>query len=519
MQEKATGEAPDRSKTWRARVGQEPELTWASRICRDQVNATGVEPDAVLLLMALNAAAVAGPAAFARLPDGELVYGGVQAILVDQGPEQKLARRLVASNARGIQTLAGHTATHAPTRLARARVQSNEEAIARMEGQLADLRNDLKEAESTIRRTKQARQSCGDELGAVTRQKEMMERELARRIEDQVVARMQAHPMLVVSFVGPEEVTAFRAQNLDGALYEVVIEPDLPARFELLSGRALRRVAAFRRAGPGAGIHGLNVRSNCIFSSLWVLSDEQLGTLRDHTALAALGVTKPMVLIRAGRTEERYQPPAEPTPDYWATLTNIMLRRRLLFEHAEYVLSPGAVKAWGEWKAQLEDLVTDPWVRTQVAESLVVQVALGVATMWEVSKGGGEEWRLEPYKELVNGDQKVLVDSDLRLAMRLLEAVDWKGMCAAPRKQESDGGDEEQEALGKLLHKLGRHGPCTMRTLVRAYDDQNYERIGALLEKALTAGLAEERDGFYRLSGSWGSKPRQCVSASVKTKT
>ncbi|MEK7953263.1 hypothetical protein [Luteolibacter soli] len=325
--------------------------------------------------------------------------------------------------------------------------------------------------------------------------------------------RFRIKAMMIVPSFGIEELNAMNGHSFDRTILEVSTSPGYFDRLARLPVRAQERLASFRRNSDWATrlefVDGSYKPRSSVSSIVLATADELEAAHADNVLSASQLVTQYLV---CDPSREPLAKSDRPDPGVaWGEHVSRLFSRRLEGESIPYSFTPDAKAEFlklveshssraldGAWDEQWESY---PWTVAKIALCVRLLRVEGeptvntpdlVIAMW-VAKGLIEKTR-EFVKLARSGPGRS------RALDRLLE-----------------GEEPEESPLEIMYHKLKALGPCTRRTLFRAYSRQDYSQLVPVLTRLVGLGWVERAGKLYKVASEESNQVSVSeVNASVK---
>lgn len=316
-------------------------------------------------------------------------------------------------------------------------------------------------------------------------------------------------PMVMVSELNLEEIGAFTEHAFDNSLLEVVASPGYLGRLALMPDRWLHRLASFRRSsGWSSRLEFANgeYRRRSTVSTVLLAGGEELTKAWADRLISATGLLDEMLVCVPSEAKPLKSAINDPG-DRWADLVSRLFNRRLKMNTCMYGFTPEAGKRFEKVRKELLNLGEEHegalailW--REYGPALVAKLALCATLMRE------REDHLIGLEEL---------EVAIPLAMHLLESTAMhqekvNELVASRRRVPCSvvpaPAETKANPTMRMIQKLKRIGPCTMRTLFRSYPKSRYDLLQPVLERAIELGLVVTEGKLLRVSDS-------CVEAAL----
>lgn len=325
--------------------------------------------------------------------------------------------------------------------------------------------------------------------------------------------RFRMRPMVMVSQLGIAEIENIVPHAYDSAVLEVVSTPGHLGRLALLKERSLERLAAFRRSsGCSSRLEFCNgeYRPRSSVTTLLLASGDEIIEASTDRLLRATGIIDEMLVCKPAPYE--FDPTPFPDPgDLWAEKVDRLFSHRLDLNHQLYSLDDEARAAFLSVRKDMlargntfGGFISLIW--RESGPALMARLAL-CARLFRNEAGTKINVRD------VNTAARValhLLNSTTSHWRRIYGSISKRGFSAAHRSQAEV--KSKQDPVAKMVGKLKRLGPCTMRTLFRNYTAQNYAVLQPILQRAIEIGLVH-CDGKLLRVASAGAKTVGAVAA------
>ena len=363
--------------------------------------------------------------------------------------------------------------------------------IRREQEQLAEIvGNEKKMMDLTLK--KQAEQVIS-RFDALDARSDVLEEKLSA-----LIFRMR--PMVMVSELNMEEIGAFTDHAFDNSLLEVVATPGYLGRLALMPDRWLHRLASFRRSsGWASRLEFANgeYRRRSTVSTVLLAGGEELTKAWSDRMISITGLLDEMLVCVP--SEAKPSNHAIPDPgDRWAYLVDRLFARRLKGDPRTYQFTPEAGKRFEKVRKELlklgeehEGALAILW--REYGPALVAKLALCATLM------RGREDHHVGLEDL---------ETAISLAMHLLESTAMHqekvnelvtSRRRIPHAMVPAPAEAKANPTTRMIQKLKRIGPCTMRTLFRNYPRSRYDLLQPVLERAIELGLVVTEGKLLRV--------------------
>lgn len=340
-----------------------------------------------------------------------------------------------------------------------------------------------REAEQTIRRMQNASRQVA---------------ELQERVN---ALRFTMRSMVMVQELGFVEMCEVAAHAYDNAILEVVASPGYLARLAMMHERQLERLAAFRRnSGWASRLEFANgqYRRRAAISTVLLADGDELMEAWSDRMLNATGLLDEMLVCQPGQPPACNPSIADPGAR-WRNTVHRLFSNRIKTDLTQFTFSPDAAKRLEKTRRELLKLGENYQGR--------------LAVMWKET-GPALVAKLSLCARLMREAEGNVVDvQDLNvaipLATHLLEgtALQWQKVNAVQaerreaRSRQAAAKLESENPVARMVNKLRRIGPCTMRTLFRNYPSARYDVLQPVLDRAIELGLVEEEGKMLKAAG------------------
>jgi hypothetical protein len=305
--------------------------------------------------------------------------------------------------------------------------------------------------------------------GALAPRETQVETQLSR-------LRLLRRPLLLVPFLGAQEIRDWDKRTFDGQVLELGTEPGILSRLRSLSLQELKLVGAFRRNlewGGHLSYGDGRLRLKPALSSLWVVEEGELEEAKNDPLLHLHRLFDTFALIRP-RPYEGHIDVSSDQGRRWSDLTTSLLSARIGRETPDKELGPGALTAISEAQNALPDHLHTLLVRLALCSALVRDPA---------------------------GDVQV---DDVLTALDLADhakdpTTRLRAGAGSPKK--SAVPNDAATSLEVFLTRLRKHGPCSRRTLVRCYSNCDYVTLETMINRAKALDLVVERGKKLQIVG------------------
>lgn len=307
--------------------------------------------------------------------------------------------------------------------------------------------------------------------------------------------RFRMRPMVMVQELGVPELDDLPRHSFDNSILEIVASPGYLARLAMMRERNLDRIAAFRRNSGWSSrleFSDGDYRRRSSISTLLLATSDELAEAWSDRMLNATGLLDEMLVCI----------PAEPlTLDLareepggrWAMVVHRLFAKRLASGVTTYGFGEDAGKRFEEVRRDLvrmgenyQGCLALLWRETGPA--LVAKLALCARLVRE------EEGRVVEKEDL---------EVAIPLAMRLLEFTAMHRERVGDLSAVSQSKVAEPEnPIARMVGKLRRLGPCTMRTLFRNYPVVRYDLLQPVLDRAIEMGLVVREGTLLKVAAT-----------------
>jgi hypothetical protein len=339
------------------------------------------------------------------------------------------------------------------------------------------------------------------EVEALMRKKANAEGIKARLVAKANAIRFRMRPMVMVQELGFGEIGESSDYAYDNAVLEVAASPGYFSRLAMMRECHLERLAAFRRnSGWSSRLEFVNgeYRRRSSISTLLLTSEDELIEAWSDKLLNATGILDEMLVCFPAKPSAPDSSVADPGQS-WAQAIHRIFSNRITSDVTKFTFSAAAEKRLETVRREL----------LKMGENH--QGCL--ATLW-LEIGPALVARLSLCARLLRDAETTVVEIEdlevaIPLAMHLLEctAVHRGNVeaelseCSATKPRSVMGRQEPDNPVARMVNKLRRLGPCTMRTLFRNYPSARYDVLQPVLDRAIELGLVVEEGKLLKVAG------------------
>ena len=279
-------------------------------------------------------------------------------------------------------------------------------------------------------------------------------------------------PGVICEALTADEVADLGKYSFDGSVFSISPEGDALAA-SLQQSLAKRRRLGRALFPTWSGDQPASSSSGRAISHLWVASSSLIEQAVEDPALEPF--LRTFLIVDAGRGDISTSVPATDWDRMLTSLVEVRLRQTTI----EYRLDQVG-----------EELLTDYTNRTRERSRGLSERLARVTALWR-----RQVLKLAGIFHVTAGrvDDVIPADSVVR-AIALMDEIGEEQLDARRSP------DSVERNLNIMVAKVREYGPLTRRQLFRRYDDQNYERLDAILRFGLERSVIREEDG--QLSGA-----------------